>query len=59
MTTEEWPENRLKYEISVLEDLLDAIDREGVDPRLRWARREVTVYLKELRARFVALRLTA
>ena len=59
MTSQEWPESRLKYEISVLEDLLHAIDLEGEDSQLRWAKREVVVYLNELRGRLVALRLSA
>jgi len=59
MVAAEWPESRLKYEVSVLEDLLDAIEREGDDPQLRWAKREVVLYIKELRSRLVALRLSA
>jgi len=59
MAAIEWPEGRLRYEISVLEDLLEAIDRAGEDPQLRWARREVAGYLKELRGRLVALKMSA
>lgn len=59
MSSEQWPVHRLKYEISVLEDLLYAIGQQGDDPQLRWAKREITLYLDELRSRLLRLRLSA